>query len=238
MIPIIINYHISSAQRCTQLLHKTGHLHTLSGNERHAESQQTRSIGRSLFPHFLHPFTARVWLNSSGRAHILYSSQCQNKTSRHISKVQQNNSGATNTRVFTCAAVLVQKKKKKNAQASLFYNWRWCKCWLNAEKQAIRFCISERKNFELNVCLPKYLLICGANNTALILQWNKTTWLLTLWCRYGSFLSRPEVRVHSMVQAKPWNGSNRILANQQEYGGKKRNVASRVSSVCTTNSKI
>lgn len=131
-----------------------------------------------------------------------------------------------------------KKKRKKNAQASLFYNWRWCKCWLNAEKQAIRFCISERKNFELNVCLPKYLLICGANNTALILQWNKTTWLLTLWCRYGSFLSRPEVRVHPMVQAKPWNGSNWILANQQEYGGKKRNVASRVSSVCTTNSKI
>lgn len=123
VIPIIINYHISTAQRCTQLLHKTGNLHTLSGNERHAESQQTRSIGRSLLPHFLHPFPARVWLNSPGRTHILYFSQCQNKTSRHISKVQQNNSGATNTRLAESSHVQLQsckKKKKKMLRLACF----------------------------------------------------------------------------------------------------------------------
>lgn len=96
VIPIIINYHIIAAHRRTQLLRKTGHLHTLSGNEHHAESQQTRSTGRSLLSHFLQPFTAHVWLNSSWHTHTLYFSLCQNKTSQHISKVQENNSGATN----------------------------------------------------------------------------------------------------------------------------------------------
>lgn len=127
--------------------------------------------------HFLHPSTAHLWLNSSGRTHVLYFSQRQNKTSWHISNVQQNNSGATNTRLAESSHVQLHSCKKTNAQTSLFYSWRWCKCWLNAEEQAIRFCISERENFELNVFLPKSLL-CGANNTALIHEWNETTWLL------------------------------------------------------------
>lgn len=61
-------------------------------------------------------------LTGGARTHILYFSQCQNKTSRHISKVQQNNSGATNTRLAESSHVQLhswQKKKKKKKMLRL-----------------------------------------------------------------------------------------------------------------------
>lgn len=53
--------------------------------------------------------------------------------------------------------------------------------------------MSERKNLQLNICLSKSILIRSANNTALILNWKETTWLLTHERQYGPFHSRPEV---------------------------------------------
>lgn len=44
VIPIIINYHISTVHRCTQLSHKTRNLHILLGAKRHAGAKQTQNI--------------------------------------------------------------------------------------------------------------------------------------------------------------------------------------------------